>query len=110
MERRSVANRLAWDRIAGVVLAVTDELIDLGVVNDTAGINSVGNESVSLSAAGFPRRTRLVVFRTSESDGLQLILSDFPYLRRPYGRIILRQELGPGFAAQTRIFYARSLR
>ena len=65
-KRRSVADRLAWDRIAGGVRPVTDGLIDLGVVNDTSGINPVGDESVSLSVAGFPGETRLGVCGTSD--------------------------------------------
>ena len=65
-KRRSVADRLAWDRISGGVRPVTDGLIDLGVVNDTSGINPVGDESVSLSVAGFPGETRLGVCGTSD--------------------------------------------
>ena len=62
VKRRSVKDRLSWDRIADEVRAVTDELIDPGVVTDAARINPAPDESVSLSPAGFPGETRLAVF------------------------------------------------
>ena len=62
VKRRSVTDRLAWDRIADEVRAVTDGLIDLGVVNEASDINSVPDVSLSLSMAGFPGETRLAVF------------------------------------------------
>ena len=62
VKRRSVKDRLSWDRIADEVRAVTDELIDPGVVTDAARIKPAPDESVSLSPAGFPGETRLAVF------------------------------------------------